>query len=135
MYMRCPKFSFVRSLIGLAHWLTGCEQSRLEFKHNMIWQIGYHTTFTYSNNSQTICSYTLSDKLFTYAELHSMPIDFTFHTFLGGFSSRQSRVVVDGVVDGMKGEVDVVLLTGVGIAVPHGLEWTSTLHDALQRAT
>lgn len=103
----------------------------------MIWQIGYHTTFTYGNTSQTICSYTLSDKLFTYAELHYMTnsIDFTFHTFLGGFASRQSRVVVDGVVDGMKGEVGVVLLTGVGIGVPHRLDWTSTLHDALQRAT
>lgn len=45
----------------------------------------------------------------------------SYHTFFDGYTSVQSRVVVDGVVDGIKGDVDVGLVGfGAGV-VGHGL--------------
>lgn len=77
-----------------------------------------------------------------------------YHTFLGGYTLLQSRVVVDGVevevgilvVGGSEVEIEalvVVLNTavvecavvlGIGV-VGHGLDCISTLQDALQYAT
>lgn len=51
--------------------------------------------------------------------------------FLCGYTSLQSRVVVDGIVD-----VEIVVLVVLGIdVVGHGLDCMSTLQDALQYAT
>lgn len=64
-----------------------------------------------------------------------------FNTFLGGSTSMQSRVVVDGVDDGINGGVDevvkgLVVLNWVGIGVVgQGVDSVSTLQDALQYAT
>lgn len=75
-----------------------------------------------------------------------MPLFTLYHTFLGGYTSLQSIVVVDGrVVVGIfvmveafvlvlnPAVVDPAVVLGIGV-VGHELDCVSTIQDALQYA-
>ncbi len=59
-----------------------------------------------------------------------------YQTFLLGYTSLQSKVVVDGIVDPVEIDVGIVVVVVLGAdVVGHGLDCFSTLQDVLQCAT